>query len=181
MTDKMTLLFVKKTGHVLAFMTRESDPETTPKPEELAGEALLVRYAGNPKGDSFAKAQFLVSPDELAVEVKDFDDLVVTRPRDFYLDTAKKVVVASGVLPDVMAVGNSGINVILPANVTATTPVWIQVSRADPTKTQIRKSDIDDTKNNTILSLLPLDSGDHYVLALVAGYAAVVKKIYIHP
>jgi len=180
MIDKMTLLFVKKTGHVLAFVTRASDPETKPKPEELAGEALLVRYVGDPAKAWFETAQFLVPPDELDVEVKDFDDLVVTRPRDFYLDAAKEVVSASGAFPTVARVGNSQVTVRLAGNVTAKTPVWIQVSSGfDPTKTQIRESDINVDEDNSVLNLLPLDSGTHYVLALVAGHAAFVNKITV--
>jgi len=178
MTDKMTLVCVKKTGHVLAFVTRESDPEAKLEPGDVAGETLLVRFAGDPAAPAFNTARFLVPSEELTVEVKDYDDVVVTRSRDFYLDAAQAVVSASGAVPAVSLSGNSQITVDLGTNVTEKTPVWIQVSSAiDPANTQVRESDININTDQTVLDLLPLSTGVHHVLALVAGHHSFVQGI----
>lgn len=180
MTDKMTLIVVKKTGHVLAVVTRESDPEGKLEPADVAGEKLLVRFAGAPADAPFKVAQFFLPAEELAVEVKDYDAVVVTRPRDFFLNADKDVVGASGGAPAVTLSGTTQLNVDVAANVTAKTPVWIQVSPAvDPTNTQVRQGDIDVNQDDVDLEVLPLDSGLHYVLTLVAGHEQVVKEINV--
>lgn len=180
MTNKMTLLLVKKTGHVLGVVTRESDPEGTLEPADIAGEELLVRFAGRAADTPFAVAQFFVPAAELAVEVKDLDPVVVTRPREFYLNADKQVAGAAGAVPTVTLSGNTQINVDLAANVTAKTPVWIQVSAAaDLTRTQVRQADIDVNQDDVDLEVLPLNSGLHYVLTLVAGHEQVVREINV--
>lgn len=180
MTDKMTLIVIKKTGHVLGAVTRESDPEGTLDPADVAGEELLVRFAGRQQDPPFYVAQFMVPVDELGVEVKDYDPVVVTRPREFYLNADKNVVGAAGVIPTITLSGNTQINVDLAANVTEKTPVWIQVTPAtDPSSTQVRQGDINVNEDDVDLEVLPLDSGLHYVLTLVAGHEQVVREITV--
>ena len=182
MTNKMTLILVKKTGHVLGVVTRESDPEGPLEPAGVAGEELLVRFVGDPTAATFNDAQFLVPANELAVEVKDFDQVVVTRPREFWLN-ADKQVVGTGANPTVdnpNPTPNTQIRVTAAAAATVKTPVWIQVSSTtDPTNTQVRQGEIDVGQNLVNLDVLPLDSGDHYVLALVGGHAVFVDEITV--
>ena len=180
MTDKMTLVVVKKTGHVLAFVTRASEPEAKLEPEAIAGKELLVRFAGDPADPPFRSAQFLVPADQLGVEVKDYDAVVVTRPRDYFLNEQQQVVNAAAAAPAVGVTGNTRIGVTVAPNVISKTPVWIQVASAtDPANTQVREAEIAINQNSVDLDVLPLDSGDHFVLALVAGRQQIVAEINI--
>ena len=179
MTDKMTLLCVNKTGHILGFVTRESDPETKLQPQELAGETLLVRFIGDPTVTAFKTAQFLVPASDLSVEIKSYDDVVVTRPRDFCLDASKQVVSAVAVNPTVTLAGNR-VSVDVVSNVTAKTAVWIQVSSAiDPSNTQTRDAEIPLNEKIANFDLLPLDVGKHNVLVMVAGRQPSLKEITV--
>src|SRR5262245_35738598 len=83
MSDKMQVLFVKQTGHVLAAFTRTADPEGKPEVSSLAGSGLLVRnrtiVSGTPSG-----GETLVAPsDSLDVAVVDYDPDVFNDPRSF--------------------------------------------------------------------------------------------------
>jgi len=179
MTDKMTLIVVKKTGHVLGVVTRESDPEGKLEPADVAGEKLLVRFVGSP-GPLFEVARFLVPADELALEVKDFDPMIVPRARDFVLNADKQAVATSGTAavpdppPSIMQV-----TVNASAAVTVKTPVWIQISSStDPTDTQVRQGEIDVNESGVDIDVLPLNSGSlYYVLALVGGHDQLVQDI----
>src|ERR1041384_8379474 len=181
MTNKMSLIVVKKTDHVLAVVTRESDPEGPLEPVGVAGEELLVRYAGDPTAATFNDAQFLVPANELAVEVKDFDEVVVTRPREFCLNADKQVVGTAGSnTVSNPAPANTQIKIDVGGNVAAKTPVWLQVTSAvDPTNRQVRQGEIDVGQREIDIDVLPLDSGDHYVLAFAAGRELRVHKITI--
>jgi hypothetical protein len=181
MTNKMTLIVAKKTGHVLGVVTRESDPEGRLEPADVAGEELLVRLVGDPTAATF-NAQFLVPANELAVEVKDFDQVVVTRPREFCLNAEKQVIGTAGTptANNPAPTPNTQIRVGAAAAVAVKTPVWIQVSSSiDPTNTQVRQGEIDVGQTEVDLDVLPLDSGDHYVLALVGGHALLVEEITV--
>jgi len=174
MTDKMTLIVVKKTGHVMGVVTRESDPEGKLEPKDIAGEKLLVRFVGSPP---FSVAQFFVPSDELAVEVKDFDPVVVTRPREFYLNADKQVTGTTGTTT-ITPQSNTQIRVAVAA-VAAKTPAWIQVlSSTDPTDTQVRQGEIDIGQTHVDLDVLPLNSGDVYhVFGLVGGSEQRVQDV----
>ena len=180
MTDKMTLILLKKTGHVLGVVTRESDPEGKLEPVDVAGETLFVRFAGEPSTAHFELAQFFVPADELALEVKDYDDLVVTRPRAFYLNADKNVVGTAGTAPTITGPSSTQITVDAGGNVTVKTPVWVQItSISNPTITQVRQGDIEIGQDTVDLDVLPLDSGHHYVFTLVGGRGQVVADINI--
>lgn len=179
MTDKMTLITIKKTGHILGVVTRESDPEGTLEPADVAGEELLVRFAGNPTSALFDLAQFLVPADELALEVKDYDEMVVTRARDFYLNADKDVVGTAGSAPTIAnPATKTQITVNAVGVVLEKTPVWVQISSSiDPTNTQVRQGEIDANQSTVVLDVLPLDTGVHYVLTLVGGRGQAVEDI----
>ncbi len=182
MTDKMTLIVVKKTNHILGVVTRESDPEAKLEPKDIAGEKLLVRFAGRQDDPHFRAGQFLVPSDELVVEVKDYDPVVVTRPRAFYLDANKEPAGTSALTPSVTNPGNSNTQIQVTAGgaVAEKTPVWIQISSAsDPNNTQVRQGEINTGGTTIDFDVLPLDSGTHYVLTLVGGREQIVDDITV--
>jgi hypothetical protein len=86
MNDKMQVLFVKKTGHVLAAFTRSADPEGKPKVEDLTGDGLLVRNMSLPA--TLAKT-VLVPPETLDVSVVDFEPALFSSPREFVVGGGK--------------------------------------------------------------------------------------------
>jgi len=182
MTDKMTLIVIKKTGHVLGVVTRESDPEGKLEPKDVAGEKLLVRFAGRPADPHFRAGQFLVPADEIVVEVKDYDPVVVTRPRAFYLDANKEPVGTSALAPSVSNPGSSNTQIRVTAGgaTTEKTPVWIQISSSsDPGNTQVRQGEMNVNETTIDFDVLPLDSGVHYVLTLVGGREQIVDDINV--
>ena len=83
MNEKMQVLIVKQTGHVLAAFTRTADPEDKPAVSALAGSGLLVRNRGAVPPPSSGVETFLVSSGSLDVAVVDFDPDVFLLPSRF--------------------------------------------------------------------------------------------------
>ena len=182
MTEKMTLLYVKRTGNVLAFVTRNSEPEGEVTADVLAGSGLLVRYAGLPADTGFTTAQFLVPADSLEVKIADYDELVAQTPRNFYIDPDSKDVAqvdATLSASTPTKINNTQIKVKLGGIVAEKTPVWVQVSGADPDKAQVREAEIDKNADQVDINLLTLDPGQHSVLVLVAGGRTFVDQFTI--
>src|SRR5262245_23377418 len=83
MSDKMQVLFVKQTGHVLAAFTRAADPEDKPKISVLAGSGLLVRNKKVITPSASGGETISVPAGALDVAVVDFDPDVFLLPSIF--------------------------------------------------------------------------------------------------
>ena len=84
MNDKMQVLFVKQTGHVLVAFTRTADPEGKLQVSDLTGSGLFVRNRTSVSANSLSGGETLVVPAEaLDVAVVDYDPDVFTTPIGF--------------------------------------------------------------------------------------------------
>jgi hypothetical protein len=172
MNEKMTLLFVKHTRHVLALLTRAADAEGAAAAEELAGAALLVRYVGDTTRTFTPQANFNVPADELDAKTVDFDPDTFENPRAFSLDEENVVrphdLTASGLAAAPPSGSTTQVKVSLTANVSDDTPVWLNVT--DGTSAQTRTGQIAAGTNSVNINVAQLSPGTYYVLALVAGF-----------
>lgn len=76
---KITLLYLKHTGHVLAALTRNAAPGQPLPARELAAEGALVRRLKTAPAD----VSFLVPASELDSLVVNGDDAILTAPREY--------------------------------------------------------------------------------------------------
>jgi hypothetical protein len=173
MSEKMTIVFVKETGHVVAALTRATDPEATIAPDVLAGDALVVRYVGLPTAAGYSDSAFLIQPDQLDVLIPDFDEDKITNPRGFFVDPDQQVKPVNSV----NAVGATfpsvaQIQVTVAVAVTQESKIWVQIVDPATNERQIVTGKIAAGATNVSLNLSPLDPTTNYdVLALVVGYA----------
>jgi hypothetical protein len=171
MTDKMTLITLKDTGHVLAALSRAADPEATLTPAVLAGEYMSVRYVGNPTGVGYGENEFQIKADQLDVAITDLDADVITTPRSFYVDADKKVqpADASGVTSAFTT--NAEIRITVAA-VPQERKVRVEIiDVSDPTERQAVTGKIALNATQTVISLRPLKTTSVYeVLTLVQTF-----------
>src|ERR1044071_7586996 len=150
MNEKMTVLFVKETRHVLALLTRAADPEAAAAATELAGESLLVRYVGDTTRTFTPDANFNVPADELDAQTVDFDPDVFAQPRNFSLEEDKNVkphdLVTTAPAAALPASSDSQIEVTAGAAVADDTPVWLNITDGSTSKTRTDKIAASQTK-----------------------------------
>lgn len=172
MSEKVTIICVKKTGHILAALTRAADPEAEVKVEDLAGEELVVRGVGNPTTASYPNARFLVPAGELKAVVVDSTPGLAENPRGFRLDDQGEVqaldptnqvtnATRTGAQVDVTV---SGI-----AITAAKAAVWVLITDPDPQKNQVLDGEKAAGATFVSVGFSPLGPGAHHFLTLVAG------------
>lgn len=160
MSDKMTLLFVKETGHVVAGLTRAADPEANLTADVLAGEALSVRL--NPD------TEFLVEPDQLDVLITDFDEGVLAAPRMFFVDQDKKVQPVD-VTTTVSASFSGTAQLTVTTSVTEERKVWVEIVGPTPNSRQIVTDKLAAATGDVTINLRPLVAGTAYDILVLIG------------
>src|SRR3982751_5650579 len=133
MTDKMTVLYINQTKHVLAALTHISDSDATLAADTIAGDGLLIRGftpGANPKVTG--NERFVVPPESLNVLNVDLNEAVFLNPRAFYADENQKMAspLPSNTVTSVV-LASTKITVqltTLPAVVPADTNVWVQIA-----------------------------------------------------
>ena len=75
--SKLTVVYLKDTGHVLAALTRADPPQGTEPVSALVGTGLPVRFVGRPPADVTVPAEDLA-----AVTVDDQPEVVIS-PQSF--------------------------------------------------------------------------------------------------
>jgi hypothetical protein len=172
-SEKITVLYVEQTGHVLAVLTRAADAEAEPVVEELAGAALPVRRLGDSGEAWFPNVEFLVPASELKAKNVDLKPGVVENPRGFYLDENDEV----QPLDATRAVDDATLNVAgtqVTVTVTGTaavaekSAVWIHITDPNPANAQTQTAEKAEAVNTVNVNITPLSAGTHYVLTLVA-------------
>lgn len=184
MSEKMTLLFVKETGHIVAALTRAADPEAELTTDLLAGEALLVRYFGNVQAIGYGNTEFLIPPEELDVAITDLDDGVISNPRGFFVDDEKQpqplnLVAAVSAATPLAQASQIRIN----AAPTEASKVWIQIVGPPPATPQVATKEIPAGGPNVTIDIRPLDqpATQYHVLVLVAGLQARTELVMTPP
>jgi hypothetical protein len=163
MTDKMTLLFVKHTGHVLAAVTRSADPTGKILTGDLALGGLLVRgFSG--------QEQFEVPPEQLDVLTVDLEPVLLLQPRAYTVDQGQAVPLPNITAPTV-ALTATDVTVTLSGPVPADTKVWSQVDGGNLTSPRVADGVIPASVGASAVTLRieAVDPGTYNVLVLVGG------------
>jgi hypothetical protein len=166
MTDKMTVLFVKHTGHVLAAVTSNADPTAKISAGDLARGGLLVRgFPAIPP--TTGNEQFEVPPGELDVMSVDLDPALLLKPRNFIIDDGQLVQIPIATVNNVALTTPTKVTVTLAAAVTEETKVWVQVDGGNLAEPRTAEGKIPNTGTSTELQIQTLDPGTYFVLTLV--------------
>ena len=172
MSDKATVLCVKKTGHVLGAVTRTGDPERALTVEELADPAFPVRAA--PNGDVLVE----VPGDELVAKNVDLRSDLLTNPQECRVleDDSVQLDVVALTGPQV-TFDDSGVSIALTNAVAAKTPVWAQVEFGTGSARErvVLTGEIPPNGKNAELAH-GFGNGDHDLLLLVPGFKPWVEQ-----
>jgi hypothetical protein len=171
MTDKITLLFVEHTGHVLAAVSRSADPTGPISAGELAAGGLLVRGLRD-------QVQFEVPSVQLAVLTLDLDPVVLLQPRAYAIVQEQAVPLPSTPAPTVTL---TAINVEVKLNddAPAETKVWLQIEGGNLTAPVVTQGLISTGEKSVILPIEPLGLGTYDVLVLVVDYLPFVHHVVL--
>lgn len=183
MNEKMTLLFVKETGHVLAAITRAADAESEIEAGALAGTALLVRYVGNPTGDGYGDKMLSVPADQLDVFTADYEARALLRPNDYFVsgaDDQKKSQQVDRSLPVTVSLSMNNSQVTVEANVPDKTKALIILSGPTADERQVVAGEMifNSGTSKATINIAELKPGtDYLLLALIAGVWPYTKKV----
>jgi hypothetical protein len=186
MNEKMTLLFVKETGHVLAAITRAADAEAKIEASALAGTALPVRYVGDPAGTGYSET-VLVPAGQLDTFTADYEARALQRPNDYFVagkDDQQKSQQANRFITVTGAPQSGNSQLKIDANVPDKTKVLVILSGSTPADTQLVSGemiyDAGLTKSIAILNIAQLNPGDYTLLILVVGVWPRTEKITVN-
>jgi hypothetical protein len=99
MNDKMQVLLVKQTSHVLAAFTRAADPEGKPQVSDLLGSGLSVHNRTIVAPAPLSGGETVVVPSEaLDVAVVDYDPDVFAAPTGFVAGGGRVARLGTGVI-----------------------------------------------------------------------------------
>lgn len=161
MSDRVTLVVAKETGHVLAVATRRTAPDGEVEPAQLVGDGLQIRDPAN------GAVLLTVEPDSLDVKTADGIDDLLLQPRIYIVKDGQPIVGTTGVTA---TASPTGVAVTLPAAPAQEAKAWVQVEGGTPPLrlTQSAKT----TVANVTLNMT-LQAGTTYqILALVEGHQA---------
>ncbi len=167
---KMNVITFKKTGHVLAAVTRATQPETAVKVPEVAAGGIRLRKANG------EKTALTIPESELGVELVDYKTEVLHRPQRFALEDNKPEEKAANT-GIAVALNGTQITVTLPAAVSNVTNVWCQISGGALTEPIVRSVTIPGTTAIPLTNAtetLTLGNGNYLVAVFAPGYGVAV-------
>lgn len=200
MNNKMQVLFVKQTGHVLAAFTRTTDPEGKPQVSDLAGSGLFVRNRTIVSAASSSGGETLVvPPDALDVAVVDYDPGVFTAPIGFVAGGGRVAQLGSEVIqldaaspptaapapqnPPIVNFSATRVTAVIEVNTTDDKGICVVLQEAQPpvgSEPEHRIAQGVITSGTHFVSLdwktspdganASIPDTDFFILALVAGY-----------
>lgn len=171
MSEKITILYVGQTGHVLAVLTRAADAEAEPAVEQLAGAALPVRRLGLSTASWFPSVEFLVPPSELKAKNVDLKPGVIENPRRFYLDENDELqpLDATNSISSATLSGTQvTVTIAGAAAIAEEADVWIHITDPNPANTQTQTAVKAAASPTVNVNISPLSAGTHHVLTLIA-------------
>lgn len=185
MNDKMMVLFVKNTGHVVAASTRAGDPEGKGSAAALAGTGLPVRRIRKIAPAVADEKALVIRPDSLDVAVVQLDPDVFGSPLSF--------AAGGGVVGKLGTTAEPTVN-LTTTKITVTVPVapadklgvWVELEEVAPLpgndpERRVMEGFIENPNNSVALDLKIRPDGppasvpsgtNFYILALVAGHQA---------
>ena len=183
MTDKMTVLYVKDTGHVVAALTRVADPEALLTADLLVGEALMLRYIGDPIALAYGFTNFLIESDELDMLTPDLDSGVTLSPRSFLIDGDKTIQPTNSSTSVVPNFPNTAqIRITVGAAVAQESKVRVEIVNFTTAERQVVTDKIAAGATQIDVNLRPLELDKaHDVLTLVQGFKPDRRSIKTPP
>jgi hypothetical protein len=192
---KITVLYVKETGQVMAAVTRVAlveaaaadDEEVSPDVRALAGADLPVRGFIDANGSTVKPdpATFSIQSEDLAALTVDGEDHQLLAPRHYVVLDGKKIEPTQpGTLPGVTAMnGGSTLQVSLAAPTLEDLPLVVHVlpqGSASGRQQRLQATFKPDTPSKQIVDLNvgPALSGDYVVLVLARGYAPGLRQVH---
>ena len=192
MSDKMQVLFVKQTGHVLAAFTRTADPEGKVSANDLTGSGVRIRNvtrvgATPPGGETLS-----VPPDSLDVAVVNFDADVFTSPLSFAAGGGVVAQLGTDIPQTIPSADfkTGQITVTLSSPAAEDLSVWLQLEEVNPLpgnepERRVTQGLMSKTESTVDLNLTIRPGGppasipkkDFYVLVLVAGHQPLFAKM----
>lgn len=203
MNAKMSVLFVKKTGHALGAVTRASDPEGEVTATVLAGQGLIVRnIAKQAAAVAVSGEVLLIDAATLEVATVDLNPEVLAAPGRFVVGggAASRL---GGALPNSLPPPPPP-PLLNTTQITVTVPVaagedglavWVQVQELGPSagatpERRVIEGTIEKTKKSVTLDLTVQPGGPmaslpegtaankkpYVVMALVGGYSPYIQR-----
>lgn len=164
MTPRMTVVFVKHTGHVLAALTRTAAADAAMSAADVAGPGLLVRSAGA------SDADLEVPAEELDVVVTDLRPEVLLEPRAYrVLKNGEPQLDALSSLPGVtVTTTTTDVTVTLVPPPSSEVAVWVLLRKVASGETAVVTGEV--TPPGATESMPhPLGAGQLRLLTLVSG------------
>ena len=169
--DKMGLVILEKTGHVLGAFTQAVASAGDVSAEQVSGDGLLYRHEGT--GDELAH----VAPQHLKVVFVDRRDDVLLRSRLYvYVVKEKQVVPVAAPDPGVSLTytpADKTLAIDMKAPVAQDVSGWVQLEGAD--QPIVAPLEIEDGKEKGIIDVTLTVGTTYSVLVLVPGFGAVAK------
>jgi hypothetical protein len=169
MSEKMTVIFIEATGHILGIVTRVGNPEGHIAVEDLVGDGLPVRnlLAGS--------SRITVEPHVLKVQTIDLDSNALLQPFNYILEN--DVPVLQGDSVQTVGLTTSSLKVTLPTIPSENLTIWAQVEGGPSGERVVLQDTI---LKNTFpaekeLTVPLLHAGyDYSFLVLIQGYQATI-------
>ena len=187
MNEKMQVLYVEHTGHVLGAISRTSDPEGELDAEALAGGGLVVDTVDSATAEL---RHFEVPAATLKTSSVSFDPAVFSEPREYLAQAGAvsraSIDITAGTLPDLstaaLKISNPSADPVPKDGIQVFAVIESDLGDAGLRRVVAGKLEKDDTDVTLGLTVLPgeaaatLESGDYHLLVLVGGYLPYVYK-----
>jgi hypothetical protein len=191
MSTPTLLLYLKRTGHVLAAATLTAAASKDPTPEALAGDLLPVRHSGDPMQPVLADL-VNVPAGELALLSVDAAAVPLAAAREFFIDpqakTTQPLPFTAANTPTLDPATNSTqLSIKFTPPAAANIKLWARIEPINPpagsqVAPQTVPGEVTPANKNPLpvsFPLSPLASGDYAVLALVPGLVPLLAKFTI--
>ncbi len=169
MNDKMRLLIVKQTRHVLGAVTQAAKDD-----QVLGTTGILVRFGKKVAGAvTTEKKPFEVPVQELeATPAVNLDLAVFLQPREYLADDGGQPVKITQTTSVAVDLKSDKVTVTLPGSDIAAedTNVWVQIDGDNLPSTRVVTGTIKKDENTCTLEIAPLENGSYFLVALVKGY-----------
>jgi hypothetical protein len=170
MNEMMSLIAIKETKQVLGALTCNAKVELTP--ELVVGSGLLMRGMLEGSTPTIRPEQYLVPAEELEIVNIKLDQLVLLRPRDYFVeevDGVKEVNRTNGNPPDV-DLSRGEVTIGAGSAVAKDTEVWVQIEGGTLTAPRIYGDRIKKTETDVTIRLdMMLDPGTYVVVGSLPG------------
>lgn len=160
MSEKMTVLFVAHTGHVLAAATHGAALVTS-SPAALAEGGLALRRL---------QESFTLDPAELQAATVEPMEPLLLQPFGYRIvdGTPEPVAAAANPLP-APVLAASQVTVNLPAPAAEETPVWVHIEGGSLSRPVVVMGKVPETAGQVALQIASLDPDTYRLLTLVPG------------